>query len=534
MVRRTSGSLMFNQKNEQKKMKKFWNLMLAALVIIGAAACTENYENIEKAEGFSFYAEIANGTRATIADENGDKTWETKWGLGDKLYVNDTYEFVCTDVEKGKFTCYNDAVAELAGSVVTITTDGKHHSLQGANAFYTRATVENFGEGKVELQPLTSFFRFTYNGTGNVKLSLSEPLFRTEDSTAANEITVSGNGEQFVAFWPTGEEVTLSYSVNGEIIRTTTKAFAAGMVYNLGTLVASNASEYGVVGSFQGWDVAAPVKMTHVASDWAWVVAKNVELYKDDKIKIVKGNSWDVSFGLQNSSVVAVDKEQALIQQNSQDILVAKNGKFDIYFKADGTMFKYECVEEYTNLMVDITIDNQAKWSPLTITLKDGNTVIADKKTVTGDKFSISGEHIGKTLEYQFFTNGKQTDVDNVNITHTGATIIVKEPAAVKNMVYLKPGPWAVDNAWFAAYFWYPANASWKKMVYNSAKDAYECEVPDNCGKVIFCRMDGGKTALDWSSKWNQTNDITNLTENIGKCCTITGWGGSDFKWGSI
>ena len=31
-------------------MKKFWNLMLAALVIIGAAACTENYDGVEKAE----------------------------------------------------------------------------------------------------------------------------------------------------------------------------------------------------------------------------------------------------------------------------------------------------------------------------------------------------------------------------------------------------------------------------------------------------------------------------------------------------
>ena len=226
---------MFNQKKEQKKMKKFWNLMLAALVIIGAAACTENNENVENAQeaGFSFYAEIVNDTRATIADENGDKTWETKWELGDKLYVNDTFEFVCTDVEKGKFTCYDDAVAELAGTAVTVSTDGKHHSLQGAKAFYTTAAVENFGEGKVELQSLTSFFRFTYNGTGDVKLSLSEPLFRTEEGTAVNEITVSGNGEQFVAFWPNGAEVKLTFSANGET-KEVSKTFAAGMVYNLG------------------------------------------------------------------------------------------------------------------------------------------------------------------------------------------------------------------------------------------------------------------------------------------------------------
>ena len=216
-------------------MKKFWNLMLAALVIIGAAACTENNENVENAQeaGFSFYAEIVNDTRATIADENGDKTWETKWELGDKLYVNDTFEFVCTDVEKGKFTCYEDAVAELAGTAVTIATDGKHHSLEGKSAFYTTAAVENFGEGKVALQSLTSFFRFTYNGTGDVKLTLSEPLFRTEEGTAVNEITVSGNGEQFVAFWPNGAEVKLTFSANGET-KEVSKAFEAGMVYNLG------------------------------------------------------------------------------------------------------------------------------------------------------------------------------------------------------------------------------------------------------------------------------------------------------------
>ena len=230
MVRRTSGSLMFNQKNEQKKMKKFWNLMLAALVIIGATACTENYENIEKAEGFSFYANFAD-TRATI--EKDGESWKTVWELGDKLYVNGTYEFVCTDVETGKFTCYDNTVAELAGTAVTITTDGNHHSLQGKDAFYTTASVDNFGTDKVELQALTSFFRFTYNGTGDVKLSLSEPLFRTEEGVAVNEITVSGNGEQFVAFWPNGAEAELTFSANGET-KEVSKAFAAGMVYNLG------------------------------------------------------------------------------------------------------------------------------------------------------------------------------------------------------------------------------------------------------------------------------------------------------------
>ena len=73
---------------------------------------------------------------------------------------------------------------------------------------------------------------------------------------------------------------------------------------------------------------------------------------------IVEGKGWDVSYGLQNPNVVAVDTEQKLITENSQNILVAKNGKFNIYFNASKLLFKYECVEEYTNLMVDITIEN--------------------------------------------------------------------------------------------------------------------------------------------------------------------------------
>ena len=419
---------MFNQKKEQKKMKKFWNLMLAALVIIGAAACTENYDGVEKTEGFSFYAEIANDTRATIADENGDKIWETKWELGDKLYVNDTFEFVCTDVEKGKFTCYVDAVAELAGTAVTVSTDGKHHSLQGAKALYTTAAVENFGEGKVALQALTSFFRFTYNG--EVKISLSADAFRTEEGVAANEITVSGNGEQFVAFWPTGEEVTLSYAVNGETIRTTTKVLAAGMVYNLGTLVASNASEYGVVGSFQTpttWDVAAPVKMTHVASDWAWVVAENVELYKDDEFKVVTGNSWDnPNFGGKDATLVAEPGKVNTLAQGGQNIKVNTNGKFNLYFNPTSKEFKYEAVEEYTDLMVNITINNKANWSPLYITLKSGDTTVVDKATVTNNKYAVSGAYIGETLSY-VLSNGSKEMEGNVSITKDGATISLEE-----------------------------------------------------------------------------------------------------------
>ena len=69
-------------------MKKIWNLMLVALVMLGAAACTEKDANVDANEkaGFSFYAEVAEATRATI--EKDGESWKTVWELGDKLYVN--------------------------------------------------------------------------------------------------------------------------------------------------------------------------------------------------------------------------------------------------------------------------------------------------------------------------------------------------------------------------------------------------------------------------------------------------------------
>ena len=185
-------------------------------------------------------------------------------------------------------------------------------------------------------------------------------------------------------------------------------------------------SEYGIVGSFQGWDVANPVQM-FVEGDWS--IARGVELYKDDEIKVVKGKTWDVSYGPQQLSVLTVDTEHTLVSSNSQNIKIAKNGKFDISFNPTTKKFKYTCTEEYTDLKVDITVNNKANWSPLRVVLKAGNTLLtaAEGDLVENNKISISGEYIGSTLSYQFFTDGKQSEAANVTISHNGATVTLEE-----------------------------------------------------------------------------------------------------------
>lgn len=266
-------------------MKKIWNLMLVALVMLGAAACTEKDANVDANEkaGFSFYAEVADATRATI-EKDGEK-WITKWESGDKLYVTageTSYEFACTDVTTGKFTCYDDGVESLVSQTVTITTDGKHHSLQGKEALYTSATVESFGpDAKIKLEALTSFFRYTYYGEGEVKLTTEDSVFIGENGESTNTVTIEGFGEHFVAFWPGVETTTtLSLAINGESVKEKELSFVAGMVYNLGTFEGVKNELFGIVGGHQSWNTANRDAMYLIPNSNTYVT-RNVRLASD-------------------------------------------------------------------------------------------------------------------------------------------------------------------------------------------------------------------------------------------------------------
>lgn len=433
-------------------MKKIFNLILAALVIIGAAACTKSDEIVDQTqqgEGLSFYAEIVNGdTRAYIDDTDGDKVWNTIWEEGDAVYVGaddaDPYIFTYAN---GKFTCSEQGVTSLIGQSVTVGPyQVNDDSTAGKSAWsFTGTRVENFdADVKVQLTADTSFFRYTYNGTGEVTITVTPKegdtkVFRyceEEDKFGFfSSITLKGAAtDKFVGFWPqtlSGLEATLSYSINGVKCKETTIDLYVGKVYNLGTLTEPVATEYGVVGSFQGWDVAAGKPVTMYEAKDGWCVARNVELYKSDEFKIVKGNTWDVSYGPSEAAVLEVGVEHDVVASDSKNFKVAANGKFDIYFNLSANKVKYECVEEYTGT-VDIKINNKANWSPLYITLKKGENVIADKQEVTDNKIAVDMNYIAEELSYTL-SNGTKTKSGIVNITKDGATITLEE-----NVVLLK------------------------------------------------------------------------------------------------
>ncbi len=253
---------MFNQKMSRQKMKKFWNLMLVALVMLGAAACTESEEVIDQQiAGVSFYATFGDDdTRAYIDDADGDKTWSTIWESGDTLMVtntddNSSYTFVCIDAATGRFTCEESAAANLVGKTVEISSDNNVHprdSRLGKKALYVWTTgVEFTQDATIQLTSQTSFLRYTYEGEGDVTLKLEqqtsdgrEVYAFVDNNEATNEITFSGiKGENFVPFWcgvnstDIERNATLSYSIDGvKVKETTINRIGWGKVYNLGTL----------------------------------------------------------------------------------------------------------------------------------------------------------------------------------------------------------------------------------------------------------------------------------------------------------
>ena len=189
----------------------------------------------------------------------------------------------------------------------------------------------------------------------------------------------------------------------------------------------TDASAYGLVGSFQGWDVASPIAMTN--SEGGWIVAENVELYKDDELKFVKDKSWDVSYGTSSVTVIEEGQEFTVQTENGQNMKVAKNGKFNLYFNPTTLNVKVECIDEYTDLTVNITIDNKANWSPLYIYIEsDGKAVTpAEGVLVSDNTYAVSGDYIGSTLTCKLISGSKVSEAMNVTVTKNGATVTLEE-----------------------------------------------------------------------------------------------------------
>ena len=101
-----------------------------------------------------------------------------------------------------------------------------------------------------------------------------------------------------------------------------------------------------------------------------------------------------------------------------------------------------------------------------------------------------------------------------------GVSVQAAEDDTTSTTVYLQPGVWTQDGAWFAAYFF--ENGKQDTTVKMTAVEGkYMAAVPTGYTNVIFVRMNPNYQSFDWEGKWNQTADLT--VQPLGTY-TITDW----------
>lgn len=448
-------------------MKKFFSLMLVALVMLGVTACEQNVTiDTPKSEGLSFYAEIAM-TRADLeqgTNENGNVVWNTIWEEGDELTVNDgnaTYYFKNSSDDVNKFTCEDKDAVELLGKAVTVElNNGAEVWTLGKKGIRASASVDEFAiDTTVELVAMNSFFRYTYTGEGDVELSL----------TYANQETVPfGNGYTYypadsnkdtegnvwVAFdVPTdGDSATLSYSINGIKVKETTINLAQGKVYNLGTLTDPSFTVY----------VTPQPKSS--AADWTTV---NVYAWND-----AWNNGWPGEEITANTTVI------------------------------DGyTYYAYTFPVSANNTSAKIIVNNGTN-----------QTADIELGTLTQDLYVV----------YSVAMNEVYTEAP------AEGSIEEYVAPAVKQMIYMKDGcGWNSDGAHIYAYFWSPA--TWVKMTDTDGDKIYECELPEGVANVIFVRKNSANDTGDWTGVWNKTSDLVLPTDG-SNMFTMSYWSGGTWS----
>ena len=270
-------------------------------------------------------------------------------------------------------------------------------------------------------------------------------------------------------------------------------------ILNLGTLTYDpnvvDASAYGLVGSFQGWDPANSIAMEYVSD--GWIVARNVELYKDDAFKFVNGKTWDdVNYG---ASSVLEDGVPAKAVKGGSNIMVGKNGIHDLYLNPNAEEVKAICVEEYTDIKVQIKVVNErTSWTSVNMYLwyeENGNKVDittspgpALTKDASGNYvYELDGKYIGETIYYVFSNNGAdKTDQDNLVASRNGHSLTISSLPPAKFTMTLDTS--TLTTYWGTTaylYVWTDAPkveplGGWpgKKMTYNSSKKEFTCDIP--------------------------------------------------------
>ena len=330
---------------KQREMKKFWNLLVAVLVVMGAVACTENYENVDGTmeQGLSFRATInLDETRSDVVFNEATEKWNTVWTGDETLNVRvgwRSYQFTNSVEDKELFVCKTANASDLVGQSVVIDlmhdADGTPlDSKAGKSGGKIYASVSSFNPAEgVALEVKSAFFR--YSSAYEVTLDAASSYIFYYDGGYKNSITLPAGDDVWVAFNPLSD-VTLSYSIDGTKCKEITKDFESKKVYNLGELgLPYEVSEtWGVAGDFNGWAAGTPAPL-YVVNEW--LVAYGLTNLNGG-FKFVQNKSWDNAKGGVPAEGIASATGEWL-NCGSNNITAADASAYDVYFAPERSMY---------------------------------------------------------------------------------------------------------------------------------------------------------------------------------------------------
>lgn len=326
-------------------MKKFWNLLVAVLVVMGAVACTENYENVDGTmeQGLSFRATInLDETRSDVVFNESTEKWNTVWTGDETLNVRvgwRSYQFTNSVEDKELFVCKTANASDLVGQGVVIDlmhdADGApFDSKAGKSGGKIYASVSSFNPAEgVALEVKSAFFR--YSSAYEVTLDAGSSYIFYYNGGYKNSITLPAGDDVWVAFNPLSD-VTLSYSIDGTKCKEITKNFESKKVYNLGELgLPYEVSEtWGVAGDFNGWAAGTPAPL-YVVNEW--LVAYGLTNLNGG-FKFVQNKGWDNAKGGVPAEGVASATGEWL-SCGTNNITAADASAYDVYFAPERSMY---------------------------------------------------------------------------------------------------------------------------------------------------------------------------------------------------
>ncbi len=92
---------------------------------------------------------------------------------------------------------------------------------------------------------------------------------------------------------------------------------------------------YNLVGSMNGWNVAATDYDLTNHTNGGYKVFKGVSFAANDEFKIAQNHDWAVSFGLPADTSLVLGEAITLTSDNGANIVVAEAGDYDVYFHPD-------------------------------------------------------------------------------------------------------------------------------------------------------------------------------------------------------